>query len=298
MDIFCLETFLAVARTGSFTDAASARHLTQPAVSRQIQRLESDLGVKLFRQTGRRVRLTSEGALLVEEGARLLSQIRGLRSALEDLAELRRGELRVGASSTPGTYLIPRTLAAFHADYPAVELHYELANSRTIETKVVRGDLEIGFVGERIDTTHTTTEAFAADEICLVAAPTHRLARRRAATIAEVLGDPYIAREEGSGTRRAFDRWLAQQGVSWRPYLELGSSEAVKQAAAAGLGVAAVSRVAVEGEVAAGRLAIVRVRGMKISREMFVLHRADAHLSAAAAALLARVRKSAAVRRR
>lgn len=293
MDIDCLETFLAVARTGSFTEAAGARHLTQPAVSRQIQRLEADLGARLFQQTGRRVRLTAQGQLLLEEGARLLGQIRGVRVALEDLGQLRRGELRVGASSTPGTYMIPGTLAAFRAAHPGVELRYELANSRVIERKVVQGDLELGFVGERIDTSHTTTEAFADDAICLIAAPTHRLARRRTLSIEEIIDEHYIAREEGSGTRRVFEQWLNRQAVSWQPYLELGSIEAVKHVVATGLGIAAVSRMAVDWEVQAGRLAVVKVRGMQISRELFLIHRQAVHLSPAAVVFLAMVRKVA-----
>lgn len=290
MDIDYLETFLAVARSGSFTEAAGLRHLTQPAVSRQVQRLEEDLGVRLFQQTGRRVQLTAQGQLLLEEGARLIGQVRGVRAALEDLGQLRRGELRVGASSTPGTYMIPRTLAAFHGEHPGVELRYEIANSRAIEGKVVRGDLDLGFVGEPVDTNHTTREVFANDAICLIAAPAHHLARRRAVPIDEILDKQYIAREEGSATRRAFEQWLARRAVTWRPYLELDSVEAVKQTVAAGLGIAAVSRIAVDWEVQAGRLAVVKAQNMQISRELFVLYRKDVRLSAAAVAFLSMVR--------
>ncbi|MBI5505933.1 MAG: LysR family transcriptional regulator [Deltaproteobacteria bacterium] len=292
MDIDYLETFLAVARAASFTEAAAVRHLTQPAVSRQVQRLEEDLGVKLFQQAGRRVRLTAQGELLLEEGARLIGQVRSVRAALEDLGQLRRGEIRVGASSTPGTYMLPPTLAAFHGEYPGVDLRYEIANSRAIEGKVVRGELDLGFVGERVDTNHTTTEVFANDAICLIAAPTHRLARRRAVPIQEILDDQYIAREEGSATRRAFDQWLVRRGASWQPYLELDSVEAVKHTVAAGLGIAAVSRIAVDWEVQAGRLAVVKAQNMQISRELFVLYRKDVRLSAAAGVFLSMVRNA------
>jgi DNA-binding transcriptional LysR family regulator len=290
MDIDCLQTFLAVARLESFTQAAGVRHLTQPAVSRQIRRLEEDLGVKLFVQTGRRVSLTAEGRVLHAEGARVIGQIHGVRTALAELGELRRGELRIGASSTPGTYLLPGILAGFRAEYPGVGLHYELSNSRAIENGVVHNDLDLGFVGERLDTVDTATETFAEDSICLIASPTHAFALRKAVSLDDILAEQYVAREEGSGTRRTFESWLARQGRSWRPLLELGSIEAVKHAVAAGLGIAAVSRVAIDWEVQARRLVIVRAKAMSISRELFVLYRKDVRLSAAASVFLAMAR--------
>jgi len=290
MDIDCLHTFLAVARLESFTQAAQVRHLTQPAVSRQIRRLEEDLGVKLFVQTGRRVSLTAEGKVLLAEGTRVIGQIRGVRTALAELGELRRGELRIGASSTPGTYLLPTILSGFRAEYPGVELRYELANSRAIAEGVVRNDLDLGFVGERLETDDTATEPFTEDPMCLIASPTHVLARRKTVSLNDILAEHYVAREAGSGTRRTFEHWLARQGRSWRPFLELGSIEAVKHAVAAGLGVAATSRIAVDWEVQARRLVIVRAKSMSLSRELFVLYRKDARLSAAASVFLAMAR--------
>lgn len=290
MDLDCLETFLVVARTGSFTEAAGLRHLTQPAVSRQVQRLEADLGVRLFRVDGRGVRLTSHGQLLREEGARLLGHVRSVREMLEDVRELRRGELRIGASSTPGTYVLPPVLASFRNAHPGVVLHVELSNSRTIENRIVGGDLELGFVGERIDTPRTTSEPFASDEVCLVAVPGHRLAARRAVPLADILAERYIAREEGSATRRLVEAGLARAGSAWKAYLELGSGEAVKHAVAAGLGIGAVSRAGVAWELAAGRLGEVRVRDMTLARQLFVLHRSNAPLSAAASVFLAMMR--------
>lgn len=292
MDIDCLETFLAVARLQSFTQAAAVRHLTQPAVSRQIQRLEQDLGVKLFVQTGRRVRPSAQGELLLEEGPRVIGKIRGVRAALEELGGLERGELRIGASSTPGMYIIPGLLAEFRCAHPGVQLSYELSNSRAIETMVVHNDIELGFVGEQVGTADTATEAFADDRVCLVASPEHPLARRRSVPLGKVLSENYVAREQGSATRRTFEAWLGQRGQSWRPFLELGSVEAVKQAVAAGLGIAALSRIAVDWEVEAGRLVIVKVQRMQLTRKLFVLYRKELHLSPAASAFLRMVRGS------
>ncbi len=286
MNIDCLETFLAVARLGSFTRAAGVRHLTQPAVSRQIQRLEEDLGVRLFMPDGRGVRPSAEGELLVVEGSQLLSRIRGMRRALGEVGGLRRGELRLGASSTPGMYMIPGLLAQFRSKYPGIELSYELFNSRAIESMVSRNDLELGFVGEQVGAGDTVSEAFADDKICFVAPPTHRFARRRTVPLDDVLADNHIAREEGSATRRVVERWLTDRGRHWPPFLELGSVEAVKHAVAAGLGIAAVPRIAVAWEVKAGRLAIVRVPKAEITRTLFVVHRKNARLSAAAEAFL------------
>ncbi|MFQ5477606.1 MAG: LysR substrate-binding domain-containing protein, partial [Candidatus Binatia bacterium] len=298
MNIDCLETFLEVARLESFTKAAGVRHLTQPAVSRQVQRLEEELGVKLFVQTGRRVRLSAEGELLVEEGARVISRIHGVRTALEELTGLQRGELRVGASSTPGMYMLPGLLAEFRGEHPGVELRYELSNSRAIESMVLRNDLELGFVGEQLGTDYTASEAFADDRIRLVVSPAHPLARRRSVSLGELLSDHYVAREAGSATRRAFEEWLAQRGKRWQPFLELGSVEAVKQAVAAGLGIGAVSGIAVEWEVEAGRLALLRIEKMELARKLFVLYRKDRRLSPAANAFLTMARRTASRRSR
>ncbi len=290
MDIECLETFLTVARLASFTKAAAVRHLTQPAVSRQIQRLEEDLGVKLFVQTGRRVRPSAEGELLLLEGARVIGQIGAVRSALAELGGLQRGELRVGASSTPGMYILPGLLAEFRRAHPGIALRYELSNSRSIESMVVDNDLELGFVGENVATKYTTSEAFADDRVCLVASPQHPLVGRSGVALGLVLQNHYVAREQGSATRRAFEQWLSKSGESWLPFLELGSVEAVKQAVAAGLGIAALSRIAVNWEVEAGRLSILRVKKMRITRKLFILYRKDIRLSLAASAFLAMLR--------
>lgn len=290
MDIECLETFLTVARLGGFTQAAEVRHLTQPTLSRQVQRLEEDLGVKLFVQTGRRVLPTAEGELLIEEGCRIMSQLRGVRAGLAELGGLRRGELRIGASSTPGMYMIPSLLAEFRRMYAGVGLRFELSNSQVIARMVFHNDLELGFVGEQVGTEQTVTDAFADDRISLVSSPEHRLARRRRVRVDDVLAEPYVAREEGSATRRVFEGALAAQGKRWQPFLELGSVEAVKHAVAAGLGIAAVSHCAVEWEVRAGRLVVLRVHGIELARKLFVAYRKDVRLSAAASTFLAMVR--------
>ncbi len=287
MDIDCLESFLSVFRLGSFTRAAEARHLTQPAVSRQIQRLEEDLGVKLFVHIGRRVEPSAEGKLVAEEGAQLLGRIKGLRSALEEIATLNRGELRVGASSTPGMYMIPALLGEFRNKHPGVTLHYELSNSQAIERMLVHNDIELGFVGEEVSSEHTVSQALADDSICFVAAAAHPLASRRTVALEAILADHYIAREQGSATRRVLDQYLAERGKHWQPFLELGSVEAVKHAVAAGLGIAAISRIAVEWELQSGRLALLRVPKTRMTRKLFVLYRKELRLSAAAASFLA-----------
>ena len=291
MNTDCLETFITAARLGSFTAASAARHLTQPAVSRQVRRLEEDLGVKLFAQSGRNVRLTNEGTILFQHGLRILAEMENARSSLSAVGQLRGGELRIGASSTPGMYLVPGALAQFRKRYPKVAIRYQLSNSRVIEEMIVHGDLDVGFVGDPPASEHVEARAFAADRIVIVAAPDHPLAGRRSTTIEQVLAAPYVAREEGSATRRILEQWLRERRKYWTPFLELGSVEAVKQAVAAGLGLGTVSTLAVEWELHTKRLALVRVPGMKLDRDLFAVCRRTVPLSAAARVFLDLTRK-------
>ncbi len=193
-------------------------------------------------------------------------------------------------------YLVPGALARFRERYPKVAIRYELSNSREIEEMVVHGDLDLGFVGDPPATEHVVAQAFTADRIVIIAAPDDPLTRRRSIALEQVLNAPYVAREEGSATRRVFEQWLRERRMHWTPFLELGSVEAVKQAVAAGLGLGAASTLAVAWELRAKRLLLVRVPGMKLDRDLFVVRRRTVPLSAAARAfldLVAQPRKSA-----
>jgi DNA-binding transcriptional LysR family regulator len=281
------EVFLAVARAGSFRRAAEALHLSQPALSQHVRELEAELGPRLFERSGRTVALTEAGRVLQEHAHRLFATLQGARDAIADLQGLKRGSLVLGASTTPGIYVLPPVLARFGRQYPGIALTLQIANSQQIEQRVRAGDVDLGVVGGHA--VHPGEECLTAglmDELVLVVGPGHAWARRRALAPTALASAPLLVREPGSATRQVTERALQRAGVRFQIGMELNHTEAIKQAVMAGLGVAFVSRFAVAGEAATGRLYALRLRGVRIRRHFHVIHNEARALTLAARAFL------------
>lgn len=271
LDLRALRTFLAVARHGNFTRAAREVFLTQPAVSMQMRQLETILGTPLFKKSGRDLRLTDAGEALREEAVRVLAAARGAEEAVAAAVGLRRGRLDVGASTTPGIYLLPPLLAKFRSKYPGISVTLSIDNSSTIAEKVATGALDLGFVGWEADLREVSSEKVCEDELVVIAPPgTKRLSPE------DLAASRFIQREEGSATRALTEAWFRKRGLDCRPAMELNSPEAVKRAVAAGLGVAVLSKLAVAWEVADGRLAVVSVPDFPIRRPLWRITRKGA----------------------
>src|SRR6266852_4802320 len=257
-----LEVFLAVAREKSFSRAAKRIHSSQPTLSEHIGELESELGKKLFFRRGREVTMTEAGRVFEQYAAGAVSAVEGARQALADLDGLAHGSLLIGASTTPGLYVMPRIVAAFRAKYPGVELKLQIANSQIIEGRVKERELDLGIVGGH---------AVGPGEECLSAG---------------MLDEPLLVREDGSATRSVTERALQRAGVRFRVAMELDHTEAIKQGVMAGLGVAFVSIYAVRGEVATGRLRALRLRGIRVQRHFHVIHHEARRVTASARAFM------------
>src|SRR3989442_4181317 len=237
-----LELFLAVLDHGGVGRAAQACHISQPAVSEHLRGLEAHFGVRLVERHGQRIRPTAAARVVEPYGRQALALLRTAEQAAGEVRGLRAGSLTIGASTTPGTYLLPAALGRVHAAYPGVTLRLEISDTREIERSVAVGQLELGAVGEAPVVPGLAAEPWVKDELVLVVPRGHPFARRRAVTAQAIAGEPYIAREEGSSTRGVAERYLARLGVTPTPAMELGSTEAIREAVAAGLGVALVSR--------------------------------------------------------
>jgi DNA-binding transcriptional LysR family regulator len=282
-----LEVFLAVARARSFRRAAEALHTSQPALSQHVRELEQELSTRLLDRLGRGLALTDAGRLLEEHAYRVFATLTSAREAIGELQGLKRGSLLVGASTTPGIYVLPGVVGVFRQRYPGIDLSLRIANSRLIEERVRTNELDLGVVGGHgLGPSEECLAAGLVDELVLVVAPTHRWARRREVAPDQLAGEPLLMREEGSATRRVTERALQQARVAYRPAMELDHTEAIKQAVIAGLGVAFVSMHAVHGEVAAGRLRALRLRGLRIQRHFHVIHNEARLLPASARAFL------------
>lgn len=281
-----LKIFHTVARSGSFSRAAAELLISQPSVSIQVGELERQLGAELFEQAGKTVRLTEAGRVLDDYAARILSLIDEARVAVDELKGLRRGRLLLGATSTPGTYLLPTLLGKFKEQYPHVEIVLRIREARRIQEMLLQRELHVGVVGGKISLPDIEATVWLADELVLVVSPAHRFASRATVRVGELAGEPFVLRERGSGNRDTVDEALHRAGVHATPAFELEGAEMVKQAVAANLGVSILSRCAVELEVAAGRLRIVPIEGLRITREIWLLRRRDQGLPYVAQAFL------------
>lgn len=282
-----LEVFLAVARAKSFRRAAETLHLSQPALSQHVAELERGLGAKVFDRLGRSISLTDAGRILEDHAHRVFATLTSARDAVAELGGLQRGSLLVGASTTPGIYVLPTVVAAFERRYPGIRLNLQIGNSALIEERTRRNELDLGVVGGHA--VHPGEECLAAgllDELVLIVAPGHPWAGRRALAPRRLSECRLLTREEGSATRQVTERALQRAGAHVATSMELGHTEAIKQAVMAGLGVAFVSVQAIQGELATGRLCSLRLEGMKILRHFHVIHNEGRSLSASARAFI------------
>lgn len=264
-----LAIFQAVAACGSVSAGAKRLHISQSAVSKQLGELENRLGVQLFDRLPRGVRATEAGRLLLGYANRLFALEAEAEQAMGELQQRMRGRIAIGASRTIGAYLLPPIFAAFRERYPGVELSLQVENTRAIETKLIAGEIDIGFAEGPVDSQQLDYRVFAQDELVLVASPRHPAAARAPLPLAALAEYPLLMHETGSGTRAVTEQAFAERKFSLRPAMTLASTEAIKQTAATGTGLAILSAVAVRSEVEAGTLTVVPIRNFGIRRPLY-----------------------------
>jgi DNA-binding transcriptional LysR family regulator len=274
-----LRYFREVARHGQYTRAAETLFVSQPAVSKCVKDLERQVGAALFESIGRRVQLTEAGKMLLPHAERVLAELADAERALQGLSGGDEGRLVVGASSTPGTYLLPPLLGGFRRDYPKVELVLEIAGTREVLGRLLDGGLDLGVVGEAPFDPALHAELFRTETLLLIVAPGHSLAHRRRVTPHDLQAQPFVLRERGSSTRAVLERALTANAIQPRVVMELGNTEAVKKTVAAGLGVSLVSEHAVELEERAGVLVTRRIPELDPRRGIYVVRRRSLRLT-------------------
>ena len=277
MDLRRLEIFAKVAELGSFSRAAEALFLTQPTISEHVRALEDELGVQLLDRLGRGATPTRAGQLLLGYARRMLALSREAHQALERFQGRMSGELVVGGSTIPGEYVLPALIGQFKAKYPDISISLLIGSTRQVSDWLDEGRVEVGIVGARPASRTLEAKELMADELVVVVPSTHPWATRRATTLADLQKESMVVRERGSGSREAVEHALHEAGVSLtelRVVGEMGSTQAVKQAVRAGVGIALISRRAVEDECRAGLLACVKVKDLRIARAFhLVTHR-------------------------
>lgn len=287
LNLHHLQLFHAVAERGSVTAAARAVAISQPAVSSQIHELERALGVPLFVPAGRGLRLTEAGQLLDAYARQIFGLADAAERAIRGLVDLEGGRLAVGAIPSFGIYSLPATLRAFRSSYPGVELTLTLGGSRAIAEQVLAGELELGFVeagGQQLGLEEVSLQT---EQLGLIVAPDHPLARRASVHLRDLADAPFILRESSSPMRQRVEAAFARAGLPLRPAMVLDSTAVIKEVVAAGLGISLVAHAAAAAEIAAGRLCMLQIEDAEFTRPLARIARRGVPQMPAAAAFLA-----------
>jgi DNA-binding transcriptional LysR family regulator len=284
-----LPTFARAAEHGSFTAAAVDLGISQAAVSQRIAVLEAELRLSLFDRRAGKIALTEAGQRLYEYARQILDLHKRARSDLGGRAPSVSGDLSIAASSVPGEYFLPALLSAFHTSYPRVRVRATVGDSRSVVVDVEKGNASLGLAGQLNEKPGLEARSIGCDSLVLVVAPGHHWAGRRAVPLKALAGEPLIVREAGSGSRLTLEKGLEQAGTPLARLhvaCELGSNAAIKDAVKRGLGVAFLSRLAVEKELDSSELRAVAVRGLALTRDFYIVYRRNRPLSQAASVFL------------
>ncbi len=287
LNLHLLRIFAAVAEYRNFSRAAESLYISQPAVSRAVQELETQVGLALLDRSHRVPALTDAGILLHQYAQRLFAVEQAAETALEQFRGLERGHLAIGASHTTGTYLLPPLLSQFHQEYPGVRLSLEIANTQTVIEKLHTQPLDIAFVEGPVTDKDFIVTPWRTDQLVIIAPPNHPLIYQQPIKIDQIAKEPYVQRELGSGTREIVETAFRQKGITLNVAIELNSNQAVKQAVSAGLGISIVSDVTIALEVASRKLTTIAVRGFDLTRTLTQVAVRDRPLSRSAAAFRA-----------
>lgn len=252
-----LQVFHTVARLLSFTKAAEALHMTQPAVTFQIRQLEESFDTRLFDRSHNRISLTDAGRRVFEFADRIFQLYAEMENAVREMTGEVSGVLLIGASTTIAEYMLPALLGGFKRRYPDVAIQLKVSNTEGIVSMVEDNAIDLGVVEAPVGNRNLVVEVCRQDQLVAIVPPEHALAERERVGAAELLEYPFISREEGSGTREVIEEYLAGVGLNGndlKTCMELGSPEAIKRAVEVDMGISVLSRATVLNELKLGTL--------------------------------------------
>lgn len=293
MDLRRLEVFCKVVELRSFTKAAEAVLLSQPTISEHIRTLEETLGEKLLDRMGREVFPTPAGQILYRYAQKML---RLREEAIQAIATYKgelSGQLILGASTIPGTYILPQIIGSFKSQHPSIQLMLRISSSGKIAEALLRGDLEIGVVGSQWKDRRLKAEEICSEELVLTVYPEHPWSSRNEVGMEEIYGEPFIMRERDSGTRMVMSQILEAHGFDFSQLsvvAEMATTQSVVQSIKARIGISILSRQAVEEDLQRGSLVAVSLRGIRFHRPFYLIQRTNRQLSPLCEAFLRYVR--------
>jgi len=285
MNIEQITAFHKVASTGSFTRAARELFVTQPAVSQEIKALEASLGIKLFDRSGKNVRMTAEGEVLLSYVHRLFALHEEMESLFGRSKNLQHGQIKLGSTALMGTYFLPKIIGRFNRRYPGIEIDLQMGNSDQVMHLVLEGMVDLGFSG--MTTNHARLESILIhqERMIMVASPRHPLSSRKI-SLDDISETPFIWREKGTQTRKLIEKWFLRQlrGHYPRKSIELQNMEAAKRMVEEGYGITVVPEAAVKREISAGWLKPLQVEGLNVLNSYYLVFLKSRKLTSAAEA--------------
>ncbi len=275
MNFHQLHIFHTVAERGSFSSAAQVLHMTQPAVTMQVQALEDYFGTKLLNRSTKKIELSESGKALFPYAQKSIDIAREAEVAMSSFAHMLQGRMQLGASLTIGEYVLPRLLGPFGQQYPQINIMMKVMNTTQIIEEICKHQLNFGLIEAPIQHPDMVIDAVMQDELKLIVPAAHPLAEHDEVNLEEVLHYPFVLREQGSGTRQVMEDQLVLQGYNpgdIQTVMELGSTGAVKSAVEAGLGITMLSPSSVKHEIALGLVKIIDIRNVEFKRKFYVIH--------------------------
>jgi DNA-binding transcriptional LysR family regulator len=273
MDLWQLKIFCKVVELKSFSKAGEAVHLSQPTVSSHIKELEGHFGTRLVDRLSRRVLPTKAGELLYDYAQQLVALRDRTEAVMAEFSGKMKGRLSIGGSTIPGGYLLPRIIGLFSKRYPEVRISLKVGDTSEILSMVATGRIEAGVVGAKSRDKLLHQVPMAVDEMCLVVPSDHIWAQRQTIKFKELLGEPFIVRELGSGTLRSIEQQLQKKGYAVSDLnivAEMGSTEAVRQAIKNKVGLSILSAIAVADDIQTGLLKAISIEGLNLKRSFFL----------------------------
>ncbi|WEG14608.1 selenium metabolism-associated LysR family transcriptional regulator [Pullulanibacillus sp. KACC 23026] len=255
-----LQSFVLVNQKGSFSEAAKSLKLTQPAISSQIKGLEDELGVRLLDRSTATIQLTSAGDFVYEMGVQILEKCEELEKGAKSFQAILAGQLSVGASTIPGTYLLPKWIGGFHERFPQLLIKNEISDSLEIQSRLINKKVDVALTGAYMDSPLILSEPIISESLVLVAPTDHPLKQQSKIPLDELINYPVVLREEGSGTRLAMEKGLSAAGIQLKELkvvAHFGSTEAILAAVEGGLGISFVPEWAALQPAKEGRISLV-----------------------------------------
>jgi DNA-binding transcriptional LysR family regulator len=288
-----LRVFYEAARTGSFTSAAKKLCITQPAVTAQIRTFEDQCDLKLFKKKGRSLYLSEEGSTLYEYARRIFEYEREVEDVIEEMRKLKRGTLRLGTSKAYARYFMPFLISSFHEAFPLIKVHLDEGSSMDILRSLLDLKNEVAVIARVEEDPNITFLPFKRDQLVLILSPTHSLAKKKSVSVEELVHEPMIMKEIGSGTRKQVNELFSRKGLAPKVLMETSNTEFIKQLVQRGEGISFLVEEAVAVEIREKRLAAVPVAGENPFLDVSIAYLKGQHLSHPARAFVDMLEKMA-----